>query len=58
MIVEFDDVVFELVPGNFIVVWFSVEKLFEIINVQSSFSLLRLDGRRFGRCHGWSLIEG
>ncbi len=57
MIVEFDDVVFELVPGSFIVFWFSVKKPFKIINVQSSFSL-QLNGRRSGRCHDWSLIEG
>ena len=33
MPVEFDDMVFELVPGTFIVLWFGVEKLFKIINV-------------------------
>jgi len=57
MIVEFDDVVFQLVPGSFVVFWFSVKKPFKIINVQSSFSL-QLNGRRSGRCHDWSLIEG
>jgi len=58
MIVEFDDAVLELVPGNFIVIWFSVEKLFEIANVQSSFPFIRLSGRRFRRCHDRILIEG
>lgn len=51
MLIEFDDAVFELVPGNFIVIWFGVEKLFDFINVQSSFPLLRLSGRSFSMCH-------
>lgn len=33
--------VFELVPGNFIIIWFGVEKLFKIVIVQYSFPLLQ-----------------
>lgn len=45
MLVEFDDSVFRLVPGNFVIEWFWVEEPFKTIN-QSSFPLLQLGGRK------------
>ena len=51
MLVEVKEMVFELVPGKLIIFWFSFKKLLKNIDVPSSFPLLRLSSRRFGKYH-------
>lgn len=51
MLIESDDAVFQLVPRNLIVIWYGIEKLFEITSIKFSIPPLRFHGRRFSRCH-------